>query len=128
MRARFRFRSEFARQKKTTRAEERHSDDPLAEVHVVHFRVTSMTQQLNLTGYFQLAEHQRRISGTDIGVGEYLASPPTPKKCLILRNGHYECMTPRRLARDRRIKRRHHADPFTKRIELLAKSAKKLFR
>jgi len=64
---------------KTTRAEERSRDDPPAEVHTVHFSDTSMSQHPSLDGLIKLADHQRRISGTEMNVGEYTAAAPAPK-------------------------------------------------
>lgn len=94
-----------------------------------------MTRQLNLTGYFQLAEHQRRISGTDIGVGEYVAPPPQPKgmssRDLVtfrLKNGVLETVTPAKRERARRQHRALTRDPYNRRINELSKAAKKLCR
>lgn len=133
MRARFRFRSEIRTWKKTTRAEERSRDDPPAEVHIVHFSDTSMSQQLNLDGWIKLAEHQRRISGTEMGVGEYVAPPPAPKgsssRDLVtfrMRDGHISVMTPAKVKAVRRRAKQSRRDPFNKSINALAKSARKL--
>lgn len=91
-----------------------------------------MSQQLNIDGWMKLAEHQRRISGTEMGVGEYRAPPPAPKdaqyRSVRMINGHLLTDTPTRLAKRRRASRRSKKDLFNKKIELLAKSAKKLFR
>lgn len=93
-----------------------------------------MSQQLNLDGWIKLAEHQRRISGTEMGVGEYIAPPPQPKGCssrdrdnMYVPNGS-RMVTHATIARMKRGKKRSYRDPFNKRIELLAKSAKKVFR
>jgi len=101
---------------------------------LAHFSDTSMSQQLNLDGWIKLAEHQRRISGTEMGVGEYVASPPNPKGSSTrdlftyrLRDGHVTVMTPSKVKAVRRRAKQSRRDPFNKRIGALAKSAKKLF-
>lgn len=95
---------------------------------------TSMSNQLNLDGWIKLAEHQRRISGTEMGVGEYVAPPPQPKgmsardlSTYRLRDGHVTLMTPSKVKAVRRRAKQCKRDPFNKRIEFLAKSAKKPF-
>lgn len=104
-------------------------------MHIIHFSDTSMSQQLNVDGWIKLAEHQRRISGTEMGVGEYLAPPPQPKgsstRDLIsfrIVNGKCNVDTPALRARKRAAAARARRDPFNKKIELLAKAAKKLCR